>query len=179
MKPPESASAAARLFSGTPAGLGPEVRAGVASISECDQAADAACQGAGIDGRAAACFRALVLLWNDHLDEAHALVQDLPGADAAFVHGIMHRREPDYSNAQYWFHRVGRHAAFPAVAEARVLAAEPAVREVLSPGGRWDPMAFIQSVARAAGGRDTAQRALLGEVQRAEFVALGDHLLGA
>ncbi len=39
------------------------------------------------------------------LDEAHAIVQGDPSPEAAYLHGIVHRREEDFSNARYWFSR--------------------------------------------------------------------------
>ncbi len=180
MSAPDPTSAS--LFgSGTPAALGPDSRRGVPDEGAAVRAANDACAAAKVSGPRAECFRALVLLWNDHHESAHALVQDLPGADAAFVHGIIHRREPDFSNAQYWFHRVGRHAAFSAVAAGagRVLASEAALLERLTSGGRWNAMAFIDEVSRASRGHDEEHAQLLREVQRAEFMALGTHLLGA
>ncbi|MCC6232656.1 MAG: hypothetical protein IT580_08425 [Verrucomicrobiales bacterium] len=169
------------LGAGEPAGLGPAVRAGVLSPADAEQAAAAACASVGVDGPRADCVHALVLLWNDHLDRAHGLVQDLSGADAAWVHGIMHRREPDFSNAQYWFHRVGRHAAFAALATGAraALGVEHSLNAVLVPDGRWDPMAFIREVERATRARDAATESVLRTLQRAEFMALGHHLLGA
>jgi hypothetical protein len=44
-------------------------------------------------------------------DKAHALVQDDPGADAAWVHALLHRQEGDDGNAAYWYRRAGRPAA--------------------------------------------------------------------
>jgi hypothetical protein len=57
----------------------------------------------------------LLLLW-DFLDESHEISQTMEGKGsprtADYWHGIMHRREPDASNASYWFRRVGSHPAF-------------------------------------------------------------------
>ncbi len=41
-------------------------------------------------------------------DTAHAIVQDEAGADAAWVHATLHRREGDLDNAAYWYRRAGR-----------------------------------------------------------------------
>ena len=61
----------------------------------------------------AGCGNALAALWwarRDHWDAAHALVQDAPGADAAWVHAWLHRVEGDEGNAGYWYRRSGRPA---------------------------------------------------------------------
>ena len=45
-------------------------------------------------------------LWHErHGDwtRAHEITQDLDGADAAWVHAYLHRREGDLSNAAYWY----------------------------------------------------------------------------
>ncbi len=44
-------------------------------------------------------------------EEAHALVQDDPGRDAAWVHAYLHRKDGDIGNAGYWYNRAGRSAA--------------------------------------------------------------------
>ena len=41
-------------------------------------------------------------------DRAHGLAQDVEGADGAWVHAYLHRRENDPANARYWYRRAGR-----------------------------------------------------------------------
>ncbi|MEJ2374475.1 MAG: hypothetical protein P8Y53_09385 [Pseudolabrys sp.] len=44
-------------------------------------------------------------------DKAHVIVQDEPGADAAWVHAFLHRVEGDLGNAGYWYRQAGKPAA--------------------------------------------------------------------
>jgi hypothetical protein len=49
-------------------------------------------------------------LWHDakgDWDEAHRIAQDVSGADAAWVHAYLHRKEGDASNARYWYRQAG------------------------------------------------------------------------
>lgn len=73
---------------------------------------------------AEACLAAL-WLWGDDLDRSHRISQGLHGQDGCYWHGIMHRREGDFSNAKYWMRRVGEHPIHDALNRAaRELAAE-------------------------------------------------------
>jgi hypothetical protein len=153
------------------AALGPAPRASRKSIAEINQALDAV--------KPSDAVRSLILLWHDHLDAAHSLAQDLATPDGSYIHGIMHRREPDYGNARYWFHRAGRHPAFQLMARsAALLPASTEERALLgrfSRGDSWDPSAFVdccQEEAQSRSGHDL----FLRKVQKAEFSALLQHL---
>jgi hypothetical protein len=149
--------------------LGPGPRHGRQSVSDLERALKTV----------SPLIRALVLLWHDHLDEAHSLAQDVPTPDGSFVHGIMHRREPDYGNAKYWFHRVGHHAAFPALARRAAALPTSAPERVLL--GRfcrdetWDPFGFIDCCQEESK-PSSAHGLFLRRVQKAEFSALLEHL---
>lgn len=130
-----------------------------------------------IDGtRAAACLSALWLRFG-FLDESHRLSQGIATAEGSFWHGIMHRREGDYSNAKYWFNRVGDHPLFGPLGEAaRAIAAlgdGPAAR-VVAARVAWDPFAFVDlcEVVVGAGRPDDI---LWCQVQRAEWEILFAH----
>lgn len=56
---------------------------------------------------AAQCCVSALWLFQDFLDESHTLSQSIPSSEGSYLHGIMHRREGDYSNAKYWFRRSG------------------------------------------------------------------------
>ena len=92
--------------------------------------------------------KAGLLLWNDDLDGCHKLAQDLSDEFGAYLHGTMHRREPDYGNSKYWFRRVGDHPLFPQLhaAALELLGDAPgldAYRKALTSGKKWDPYRMI------------------------------------
>jgi hypothetical protein len=54
-------------------------------------------------------------LYIDDLHRSHELSQSMKDSTGAFWHGIMHRREGDFSNSHYWFDRAGKHPAMNAI----------------------------------------------------------------
>jgi len=58
--------------------------------------------------------RPLLALWLDargEWDAAHEVAQAAGGADGAWVHAYLHRKEGDEMNAAYWYARAGKPAA--------------------------------------------------------------------
>lgn len=116
-------------------------------------------------------------LIHDWLDEAHRICQAIETPSGAYWHGIMHRREPDASNANYWFRRVGDHPVFAPLAEAaRQLAAAAGpsrAAERLANRSEWDPFLFVEVCESARGGSPAAE-SLCREVQQREWELLFD-----
>ncbi len=61
--------------------------------------------------RANPALQAGLWLYVDELDRSHTLSQDLKNPTGSYWHGIMHRREGDFNNSHYWFHKTGKHPA--------------------------------------------------------------------
>ncbi len=122
--------------------------------------------------------RSALWLYHDFLDESHTISQSIETTTGSYWHGIMHRREPDFSNAAYWFRRVGRHPVFPALAAAAREIAQQAesieradwLRSIES----WDPLAFIDlcETVYATPGPD---HELCRRISLAEWQLLFDH----
>ena len=125
---------------------------------------------------ARACQAAL-LLRHDNLEEAHRIAQGIPSTTGSYWHGIMHRREGDFSNAAYWFRRVGNHDVFgPLLAAAQAIPAGEDVawvREVRR-WDNWDPFTFIDWCSMAVGKGGAAER-WCREVALAEWRLLFDY----
>lgn len=165
-----------------PPELGPGARTGVRAAAELERELEILFNETGFPPARRPLVRALVLLWHDHLDAAHALAQQIENADGSLVHAIMHRREPDYWNAKYWWRRVGAHPCFPtlAVEVATMLKSrgEMALLATVLPRGQWDAAAFVDACKAVADEPADSERSqALREVQRLEFdVALAHWL---
>jgi hypothetical protein len=166
-----------------PPELGPGPRANIQPFGALNHQLDAALNQAGLTGARAELVRTVILLWHDHLDAAHAIVQNDETKDGSYIHAILHRREPDYGNAKYWFRRVGQHPCFAELAKRSftLLKAkgDAELERRLVPHGQWDAFAFVDACEAAASRpTDAAGGALLREIQRTEFEILLGHLSG-
>lgn len=166
-----------------PPGLGPDPRPGITGLQTLNHLLDETLRDAPLPHANAELVRALALLWHDHLDASHSISQRVDTEDGAYLHAMMHRREPDYWNAQYWFRQAGRHRLNPALAtRATALldaAHEPGLRDKLVPGGEWDPLAFVDACEQAEKLAHSASvRQSLRAVQAAEFALLLEYLAG-
>lgn len=167
------------LETAEPAPLGPERRSGVLSTAEMDGELAKAFP-SHFTPAMRDLFTAGAYLWHDHLDAAHNIVQSIETADGSLLHGIMHRREPDYGNAKYWFRRVGAHPSFLSLAirasELLEKADESDLHSRLLPNKTWDPFAFVDAVQDAMEGQFKSRIPLLQQVQKLEFECFFENL---
>ena len=156
------------LDTSTLASLGPECRADALSLSECQAALNAL----DLHPRQQPLIHSALLLWHDHLDASHDLSQNISSSDGSFLHGIMHRREPDYSNAKYWFTRTGQHAAFHTIntRATEALKDTPLAHLAQSTMSEWDPFEFVDIVSQTSSG--IPEYEALQAVQKIEFEVL-------
>jgi hypothetical protein len=162
--------------------LGPQGRAGTLSIPELEQKLGTFFPTAEIRSSAQPLLRSAALLWHDHLDASHTISQAIETRDGSWLHGIMHRREPDYGNAKYWFRRVGEHPAFAALAQqvAALLHNDSGgLTARLIENGEWQSFAFIDECEQAESSKDATLIARLRDVQAAEFDVLVAHILSS
>ncbi len=122
-----------------------------------------------------------LLLWNDALNDSHDVSQELGNNTGSYWHGIMHRREPDYSNAKYWFGRVGTHPIFPELRECSIALFKETsnssdelahIGQVIEAQEYWDAYQFIDWCQAAENdlGSDVAR--FLQQVQAEEIKLL-------
>lgn len=163
--------------------LGPETRDGVLSQPDLARALEGFFAANTLGSEAMDLLRSLALIWHDHLEESHQISQNIDSPDGSLLHGIMHRREPDYSNAKYWFRRAGQHPVYGEIAKrvSHLLAVENCRgwKDELIPNQVWDPMAFVDACQRAAASPgNQADAGLLKKVQATELETVWDHFAG-
>lgn len=164
-----------------PAHIGPESRPGALPIVELGERLDRALKDMRITPSLGRLLRSLVYLWHDHMDESHRIAQEIETNDGSLIHGMLHRREPDYSNAKYWFRRVGSHPSFLTLAiragDLLEHRGETDLHSRLLPNKMWDPFAFIDTVEDAEAGQFRGKLPILEEVQKIEFECLLENLV--
>jgi hypothetical protein len=132
-----------------------------------------------VDHDMAAVCRAGLWLLHDFIDESHEISQSIETTTGSFWHGIMHRREGDFSNAKYWFHRVGQHPVYEALGHEalrigiKLSADDVAVRRLIV-GDTWNPSAFVDLCSAAVAGRN-ASTELCRHIQQCEWRLLFDY----
>lgn len=114
-------------------------------------------------------------LYHNYLDISHTISQGIHTNTGSYWHGIMHRREPDFSNSKHWFRNVGDHPLFPSLCkEAATIAKEAGdAPDFLTSQTAWDPFAFVDLCADALGGKSPAE-SLCREIQLREWTLLFD-----
>lgn len=58
------------------------------------------------------CCKSGLWLLHNFLHDSHEISQSIHSPEGSWWHAIMHRTEGDFSNAKYWYRRVGEHEAF-------------------------------------------------------------------
>jgi hypothetical protein len=121
---------------------------------------------------------AALWLWHDWLDESHHISQSISSATGSFWHAIMHRREGDFSNSQYWYARCQNHPVMQQLANhaGQILHPLPADKHLLRlMSGGWNANAFVDLVAAVEGKDRDPKHAAAVSLQQLEWRLLFDH----
>ncbi len=119
--------------------------------------------------------RAGLWLYHNYLDESHEISQRLDDSTGSYWHALMHRREPDFDNAKYWFRRVGTHPIFEMLHRSAGEMADdvPSHATFLRVQNSWDPFAFVDLCAAVLVGRAPCDD-LCRRIQKREWELLFD-----
>ncbi|MEM7313211.1 MAG: hypothetical protein AAF497_08670 [Planctomycetota bacterium] len=127
------------------------------------------------DREMAKCCISGLWLHHDFLHESHELSQDIHSTSGSYWHGIMHRREGDFSNAKYWFRNAGDHPAFEElpgqIAGIEMTAAASELARLASDA--WDAAGFVDLCRQAVRGNAELVK-LCQHVARLEWQCLFD-----
>lgn len=129
-------------------------------------------------------LKAGLLLWHDALDASHQLSQSVEGLgkhhSGDYWHAILHRREPDYGNAKYWFRQLGVHPVFAALAprvqslleHASLSTAEKSQLNRFTSTHTWNPMTFVDFCEELARHQSPPLEWLARQIQATEMQLL-------
>lgn len=125
-------------------------------------------------------LRAGLLLLHDFIGESHQQSQSIEGKGkhqlGDYWHAILHRREPDYANAKYWFRQFGPQPVFGELARS----ADAILRSCASPqadGWRtklgcqanWNPFALVDFCQSCESSSDSDLTTAARQIQFAEM----------
>ncbi|UCE62609.1 MAG: hypothetical protein JSU59_06885 [Nitrospirota bacterium] len=131
------------------------------------------------DSDMAQAARAGLLLEAGGWDDAHRIVQELDTPEAQYWHSIVHRREPDSSNAKYWFRQVGHH---PVMAQLLSILSGPGgpdktlVQRFIK-SEKWDPFKYVDVCMACHQGTRKELLPILLDIQKKEFTSLLDYCI--
>jgi hypothetical protein len=135
--------------------------------------------------KAAQAVKAGVLLWNDELSLSHDICQGLKTPESSYIHGVMHRREGDYSNAKHWFAKAKNHPVATKLFEKSTQIGDdivPATDQLshytsdLKGIGHWSPDSFVDWCESASQGNvDSTCLYFFKKLQIEEIRLLIDH----
>lgn len=127
----------------------------------------------------ASCVESALYLYFSDLDKSHTISQGIDSTTGSFLHGIMHRQEPDFSNAKYWFRKVGSHPVYGSLRAAALEALpeeDPAgLKRTIAGRDVWDAFWMVDQceAASRAGGAELENGLL--RIQRAEWQLVFDY----
>lgn len=124
-------------------------------------------------------------LWNESLKRSHILSQDIHNPTGSYWHGIMHRMEGDYDNAQHWMGRIGKHPVLDKLQSLKLrlihegdweMVSSPELRSCLRQfylQRSWDPQLYIDLVkGTVTSGHEFRLEKLLTALQKQEIIML-------
>lgn len=106
---------------------------------------------------------------------AHEIAQAVGSREGSYWHAIIHRMEPDYSNANYWFRRVGTHPIFEEikVGAQAILSQNPVAGWHISTS--WVPETFCEWVREAIESKQTSKDTIVRAIQQLEVRSLFEY----